>query len=414
MKYVAGRIATAILLFLLLAPFAAAYAPRPVKIRTITAFVRIDRDNYQAQVADALKMLAAAKSEFQKDGYEVQTVRITTQPFPNYTRGLSEADALAFLQKLDAIARKESFLLNIGPLQVAQAGDPGVALLGKALATTRANASLQVASVNGVNWPAVRAAARIMKYLEENSPNGAYNFDFTAAALVPAYGPFFPASNHDGPGHQFAVGWEAGQYVTDVIAGAPRDPVSIKAALVAKLGAEAQAVEAVANRAAAALGWAYMGLDPTPAPNTDSSIGAAIEKFTGRKFGAAGTLTAAAAITEAERALPVKRTGYSGLMLPILEDPVLARGWAEGNYDLDSLLAYSSVCGTGLDAIPLPGDVSEQQLEAIIGDMASLAVKWNKPLTARLVPAPGKKAGEKTDFDFGVGAFPNTTLRPVK
>jgi hypothetical protein len=101
-------------------------------------------------------------------------------------------------------------------------------------------------------------------------------------------------------------------------------------------------------------------------------------------------------------------------MLPVLEDPVLSQRWSEGAFDLDSLLAYSAVCGTGLDAIPLPGDVSQQQLERIMGDVASLAFKWHKPLTARLIPAPGKKAGDRTDFDFGVGEFPNTTVKPLR
>jgi len=90
------------------------------------------------------------------------------------------------------------------------------------------------------------------------------------------------------------------------------------------------------------------------------------------------------------RSISVRRVGYSGLMLPVLEDPVLSERWSEGTFDLDSLLAYSAVCGTGLDAIPLPGDVSQEQLERIMGDMASLAFKWHKPLTARLIPAPGK------------------------
>ena len=126
-----------------------------------------------------------------------------------------------------------------------------------------------------------------------------------------------------------------------------------------------------------------------------------------------GTLTAAAIITDAVRSIPVKRVGYSGLMLPPLEDPVLAQGWSERNYNIDSLVAYSAVCGAGLDTIPLPGDVSQQQLERIIGDVASLAFKWHKPLTARLIPANGKKAGERTDFDFGITGFPNVILQQL-
>jgi hypothetical protein len=100
-------------------------------------------------------------------------------------------------------------------------------------------------------------------------------------------------------------------------------------------------------------------------------------------------------------------------MLPVLEDPVLAKRWAEGAYGIDSLLAYSAVCGTGLDTVPLPGDVSQEQLERIIGDVASLAVKSHKPLSARLIPAPGKKAGDRTDYNFGIGDFPNTILQPL-
>jgi uncharacterized protein (UPF0210 family) len=75
------------------------------------------------------------------------------------------------------------------------------------------------------------------------------------------------------------------------------------------------------------------------------------------------------------------------------------------------LLAYSAVCGTGLDTVPLPGDTSQAQLERIIGDVASLAVKWHKPLTARLILAPGKKAGERTEF--ASSHLTNTILKPL-
>ena len=112
-----------------------------------------------------------------------------------------------------------------------------------------------------------------------------------------------------------------------------------------------------------------------------------------------GTLTAAATITAALKDVKVKQTGYSGLMLPILEDSVLAARWSEGRLSIDALLSYSAVCGTGLDTIPLPGDTSAEQLSLIIGDMASLAVKWHKPLSARLLPVTGKGWGETTEFD---------------
>lgn len=86
-------------------------------------------------------------------------------------------------------------------------------------------------------------------------------------------------------------------------------------------------------------------------------------------------------------------------MVPVMEDKVLAQRWAEGTVTTDSLLAYSAGCGTGLDTVPYPGDISVVQLERIFGDVASLAWKWNKPLSARLQPVVGKRAGDRTDFD---------------
>ena len=87
-------------------------------------------------------------------------------------------------------------------------------------------------------------------------------------------------------------------------------------------------------------------------------------------------------------------------MLPVLEDYGLAQRNTEESYNLTDLLLYSSVCGTGLDTIPLPGDVSEDKLYALLLDIASLAIKLNKPLSARLMPIPHKKAGEMTDYTF--------------
>jgi uncharacterized protein (UPF0210 family) len=123
-------------------------------------------------------------------------------------------------------------------------------------------------------------------------------------------------------------------------------------------------------------------------------------------------MTAAAIITRAVQSVPVKRTGYSGLMVPVLEDNVLAQRWAEGTYTIDSLLAYSAVCAGGLDTVPLPGDVSEQRIGRILGDVATLAYKWNKPLAARLLPVPGGKPGDRTQF--GDSRMANTVIRPLK
>src|SRR5512142_700918 len=177
------------------------------------------------------------------------------------------------------------------------------------------------------------------------------------------------------------------------------------------LATHARIAETIGEQVAKARGWTFMGVDPTPAPLGDVSIGAAMETWSGARFGSSGTMTAALVITTAVKAVPVKQVGYSGLMVPVLEDKRLSERWAENAYGIDALLAYSSVCGTGLDTVPLPGDVTEEQLARMIGDVASLAVKWHKPLTARLQPVAGKKAGEKSDFDDPF--LVNAVLQPL-
>ena len=387
------------------------------KVRAITAFVHLERDNnkddYRAQIADALQVLRKAQSSFASAGYAVESIRITTQPLAELVAGLSEDQALAFLAQLDDLSAKENFLLNVGPAALHDNDDPAtIHLLERALSTLpNITASTIIADNSGIHWKTIHHTAELVKYVSEHSPHAEGTFNFAATAMLQPLGPFFPGSYHTGAGRQFAIGFEGANVVREVFARDKGNADAATADLTAALTKHASVADKIGNQVAAATGWAYAGLDPTPAPLGDVSIGAAIEAFTGARFGSSGTLTAARIITTAVKAVPVKQTGYAGLMVPVMEDKLLAQRWAESTYNIDSLLAYSSVCGTGLDTIPLPGDVTVEQIERILSDVASLAVKWNKPLSARLQPAPNKKPGDQTDFH---GQFLyNTTIQPL-
>jgi uncharacterized protein len=78
---------------------------------------------------------------------------------------------------------------------------------------------------------------------------------------------------------------------------------------------------------------------------------------------------------------------------------VLAARASEGRFGIRELLLYSSVCGTGLDVVPVPGDTPAPALERLLLDVAALATRLEKPLSARLLLAPGLAAGETTAFD---------------
>ena len=368
------------------------------RIRAVTAFIEIDPNNYAAQISEAQKFLATAKEALNKAGFEGAGGRITTQPFPQYTKGMKSDDAVAFVAKLRDAAQKERSAFNIGPAMVHDTDDPAAAsLLVDILSKVSVNANLITADEQGIHWNAIRQAARVIKQLSERSPHGDANFNFGAIAMMKPYGPYYPGSYHVGKGHAFAIAMEGAEVVGDVFR-QYRDPVEAEKHLSAVLNSYTKQIETVALQVAKTTGWTYEGIDATPAPLGDRSIATAIENFTGAPFGSVGTETASGIITRAVQSTMVKRTGYSGLMIPIMEDNGLARRWAERTFTLDSILAYSAVCAGGVDTLPLPGDVSEDQIARILGDVATLAYRWNKPLAARLLPSPGRKAGDQTDF----------------
>src|SRR5262245_1979228 len=196
----------------------AAADPDKPKIRAITAFINLDRTQYQPQIADAVKMLKYARTVYESRGFEVQTVRIATQPFPEYTKGLSPEEALAFFRNYDAVAVQEKLAANIGPAMLnTDSPDAEAELLATVLKNTKTlNASLVVAGEDGVRWRAVGAAARVMKQLEETEHSQG-NFRFAATALAPTLTPFFPAAYHKSFAHQIAVCLGAGNTVAPAI-----------------------------------------------------------------------------------------------------------------------------------------------------------------------------------------------------
>ena len=382
------------------------------KVRAVTAFINIDPKTYAAEYEATMKFLDSAREAYRAAGFEVETVRIVTQPYTRYTSGMKRDEALTFLSKLDALAAKAKFSPNIGAAMIGDGDDASsLDMLAQALATTKLNASLVIAGEDGVHWRAIREAAKLVKSIAARSSHGGGNFNFAATAMVGQYGPFYPGAYHLGTGRTFAVGLEGANVVADVF-GKYHDPGEAEKQLSAALTRHLREAEGVATKIASSSGWTYAGIDPTPAPLGDVSIGHAIELFTGGPFGTSGTMTAAGIITRAVQSVAIKRIGYAGLMVPVMEDNVLSKRWAEGTYNMDSLLAYSAVCAGGLDTVPLPGDVSEERIARILGDVATLAYKWKKPLAARLLPVPGGKAGDRTAFDDPRMA--NTVIQGVR
>jgi uncharacterized protein (UPF0210 family) len=261
----------------------------------------------------------------------------------------------------------------------------------------------------GIHTHSIRAAGEIIRALSKVD-GGEANFRFTASANCPAGIPFFPAAFHEG-GNSFAIGLESASLVEEAFAhlGTGADRETARRALKELLEKHLRPVQELGEKIGTKSGWTYDGIDASVAPGLDASIGKAIETYTHQPFGSPSTLGACALITDVLKGLDIKKCGYSGLMLPVIEDPVLAKRAEEGRYTIEELLLFSSVSGTGLDVVPIAGDVSQEVIEGILTDVAALSLKYTaKALSARLFPLPGKKAGDRVSFNN-----PNLTATTV-
>jgi uncharacterized protein len=250
---------------LAISSLAAAAADKP-PVRAITAFVDLDPARYEEQIVDTADRLRQASAVFQKAGYEVQTVRITTQPFPRYVRGLSREKALQLLSGLEALGRKQSVLINIGPAVMTDEPDPFMLELLETIHSElkQLDASMIVASDGGVHWNTVRAAARHIHRVAQKSPRSQGTFNFAATAMLAPGAPFYPGSYHVQEAGRFSIGLQSPSLVAQAFAAAKGDANAATRLLRAAFANEARQVNALADQVAKVTGWRYGASIPRP------------------------------------------------------------------------------------------------------------------------------------------------------
>ena len=198
------------------------------KVRAVTAFVHLDRKNYREQVNLALRALRVIKEEMAAAGYEVETIRISSQPFTEIARGLSPTQTMNFFRDYDKLAQQEGFTPDIGPAMLHDSDDPTQAeLLAQIIASTQTiNGFVVVGDSAGIHWNGIHAAARVIKYLEDHTDRGEGNFRFAAGSFAPSNAPFFPVSYAQSTDRGFALGLESAGIVNQVFASAGGDLVA--------------------------------------------------------------------------------------------------------------------------------------------------------------------------------------------
>lgn len=374
-----------------------------MKIRSITCFYDPGASRASFTLDHLANLTNAARARFEAAGYEVQTTRLATTPFPRLVPSCCDDSAIHLVRLLEREASSHGFTyISFGP--ALPEFPESYRLIPSLLAETEnAFFSGVISTTDGrVHLPAVHACAEIIASAATITPDGFTNLRFSAVANVPPSGPFFPSGYH-GPGEepQFAIATEAADVVLQAFSEAQTLEEARQTALDALEG-HARAMGEIAESISREFSVRFGGFDfsPAPHPSQGHSLGAALAALGIPALGQFGSLTAAAFLADLLDRGTWPRAGFNGLMLPVLEDSTLAAQTDGGALTLKDLLLFSAVCGAGLDTVPLPGDSTPEQLAAVLLDVAALSVRLDKPLTARLMPIPGKKAGDPTDFDF--------------
>ena len=377
-----------------------------MKIRSITCFLDPGWPLNLEVLSCAGEFITAAVPAFETAGYEVQTCRLATPSFTRLLKTLEVDQVVEFAVTLESTARAHGYsYLSLGPAL------PDVpssyAVIPPVIAATRNVflSGMMTIPGGGISLPATRLCAEVIDRIAGIEPDGFANLRFAALANVPPGSPFFPAAYFDpermGAGIAFALAAEAADLAVEAFSGASSLEQARQALVMAVENHAAELAE-VAAGLAKRFELSFGGIDFTlaPFPQESLSIGTAMERLGLPAVGWHGSLAAAAILTDTLDRAEFRRAGFCGLFMPVLEDSILAMRAAQGTLTVKDLLLYSAVCGTGLDTLPLPGDTTAGQIYPVLLDLAALSQRLDKPLTARLLPVPGKHAGDVIGFDF--------------
>jgi uncharacterized protein (UPF0210 family) len=373
-----------------------------MQVRAITGFIDPDWPIDPNRIQALAITLKACRTVLTDAGYDVQTLRLATPPPGEMENPVPVAERPNLARQLEA----ECFVHGIdyaaiGPAlpEELEAFDaiPGILSAAESVFTS----GLIADQASGLSLQASRACARAIRGISKIQSNGFANLRFAALANVPAGVPFFPAAYHRGGPPALAIATEAADLPVRVLEAA----TSLRGArrnLIGTIETQASTLAHNTERIAREHNVRFLGIDFSfaPYPEKSRSLGTALEALGLPGVGGVGSAAAATFLADCLDRAVFPRVGFCGLILPVFEDHVLAKRAADGTLNLSDLLLYATLCGAGLDTIPLPGKASVEALTGVLIDLGAVSLRHAKPLTARLMPIPGKSAGDEVQFDF--------------
>lgn len=274
-----------------------------------------------------------------------------------------------------------------------------------------------VASEGNIYHSFLTAATRCILAVSRLSSNGYDNFRVGVGANINPNTPYFPFSYHEGQ-TGFSLAVELIEHLIQMTKVNKSSVDNIREPLIESIIPIIQDINLIGITLEQQTGLVYKGLDISIAPFPDEtrSVAALIEMFSSAHSGQLGTLMATSILTDilktALNRSKVRHTGFNGVMFSLLEDQGLAKANNQRHLTIEKLMLYSTVCGCGIDMVPIPGDIFEEELNSLILDVAALSSVLHKPLGVRILPIPMKSANEFTHFNHDF--LTNTRIMSVE
>ena len=365
-------------------------------------------------------------------GIPIINKRISVTPIAIVASASEEKDFTPFAMTLDETAKELGVDFIGGFSALVQKGISGgderlINSLPLALSQTeRTCASVNVATTkSGINMDAVALMGEIIKKTAQATADrdGIGCAKLVVFCNAPEDNPFMAGAFH-GPGEAESV-LNVGVSGPGVIKAALEncremsfdalaDTIKKTAFKITRMG-QLVGMEA-ARRIGVPFGILDLSLAPTPA--VGDSVARILEEMGLEACGTHGTTAALAMLTDMVKKGGVMASthvgGFSGAFIPVSEDEGMVAAVKNGSISLDKLEAMTCVCSVGLDMIPLPGGTSAATIAAIIADEMAIGMVNNKTTAVRVIPVPGKKAGQWAEFGGLLGGSPIMAVNSAK
>jgi len=404
-------------------------------IRTVTLGINLkdcmDRDldglieRVQERIIDKGRLLnqCAAAMEH-KYGIPITNRRIAITPVSLLLEPLprTRQTAVRLARALDSAVKKADidFLGGFGAMvqKGMTASDENlIDAIPQALAKTQRICSfLNLASTKaGVNMNAIVKVGHILKDLAGRSKNGIGCAKIAVFANVPEDNPFMAGAHHGvgEPDYSLNIGVSGPGVVRNVVAQNPKcDLTRLSEVIKQTVFKITRAGELIGREMAEKMNVDFGIVDISLAPTTSSgdSVAEIIEAMGVAQMGSPGSTAALALLIDAVKKGGAMASGnvggLSGTFIPVSEDEGMIRAVRDGSLGLDKLEALTSVCSVGLDMFAVPGETPAEVLSSIIADELAIGVANNKTTSVRVIPAPGKKAGDIVHFGGLLGSAP--------